>query len=145
MKSFIRTAHINGISSNELFAWHIREGAFERLNPPWRQFKVIERKGNIQSNGTVKIKMKIAGPIHTTWLVRHSDYIEGKQFKDSQIKGLFSSWTHTHLFNSLELSSCILDDHIEYSLPAGALTEIIASPLINKKLNQMFDYRFFIL
>src|SRR6187200_542409 len=141
VKSFIRTTHINGISSNDLFAWHIREGAFERLNPPWQQFKVIERKGNIQSNGTVKIKMKIAGPIHTTWLVRHSDYIEGKQFKDSQIKGLFSAWTHTHLFNSLGLSSCILDDHIEYSLPGGTLSEIITSPLINKKLNQMFGYR----
>jgi uncharacterized protein (TIGR01777 family) len=141
VKSFIRTTHIDGISSNELFAWHIREGAFERLNPPWQQFKVIERKGNIQNNGTVKIKMKIGGPIHTTWLVKHSDYVEGKQFKDSQIKGLFSSWTHTHLFNSLELSSCILDDHIEYSLPGGTVSEIIASPLINKKLNQMFGYR----
>ena len=141
MKSFIRTTHINGISSNELFAWHIREGAFERLNPPWQQFKVVERKGNVQSNGTVKIKMKIAGPIHTKWLVKHSDYIEGKQFRDSQIEGLFSSWTHTHLFKPLELSSSVLDDHIEYSLPGGMLSERIVSPLINKKLNQMFDYR----
>src|ERR1051325_12198800 len=85
--------------------------------------------------------MKIAGPIHTKWLVKHSDYIEGKQFRDSQIKGLFSSWTHTHLFKPLELSSSVLDDHIEYSLPGGMLSERIASPLINKKLNQMFDYR----
>ena len=141
MKSFIRTTYIDGISSNELFAWHIREGAFERLNPPWQQFKVIERKGNIKNGGTVKIKMKIAGRIYRTWLVKHSDYIEAKQFRDSQIKGLFSSWTHTHLFNSFELSSCMLEDHIEYSLPAGALSERIASPLINKKLNQMFGYR----
>jgi uncharacterized protein len=141
LKSFIRTTRIDEISSNEIFSWHIREGAFERLNPPWQQFKVIERKGNIQSNCTVKIKMKIGGPIHTTWLVKHSDYIEGKQFKDKQIKGLFSSWIHTHLFKSLELSSCILEDHIKYSLPGGALIEIIASPLIDKKLSQMFDYR----
>jgi uncharacterized protein len=141
VKSFIRTTYIDGISSNELFAWYIREGAFERLNPPWQQFKVIERKGNIKNGGTVKIKMKIAGRIYRTWLVKHSDYIEAKQFRDSQIKGLFSSWTHTHLFNSFELSSCMLEDHIKYSLPAGALSERIASPLINKKLNQMFGYR----
>jgi uncharacterized protein len=141
VKSFIRTTHINGISSNEVFSWHIREGAFERLNPPWQQFKVIERNGNVQNGGTVKIKMKIAGPFHTLWLVKHSDYIEGKQFRDSQIKGLFSSWTHTHLFNSFEMSSSILDDQIEYSVPGGTLTERIASPLINKKLNQMFEYR----
>ncbi|MBV9179274.1 MAG: TIGR01777 family oxidoreductase [Nitrososphaeraceae archaeon] len=141
MKSFIRTTKIDKISSNEVFLWHIREGAFERLNPPWHQFKVIERKGSIQNGGTVKIKMKIVGPIHTTWLVKHSDYIEGKQFRDRQIKGFFSSWTHTHLFNSFENSSSILDDHVEYSLPGGILSEIIASPLINKKLNQMFYYR----
>jgi uncharacterized protein len=141
VKSFIRTTHIDKISSNEVFSWHIREGAFERLNPPWHQFKVIERKGNIQNGGTVKIKMKIAGPFHTLWLVKHSDYVEGKQFRDSQIKGLFSLWTHTHLFNSFEMSSSILDDHIEYSVPGGILTERIVSPLINKKLNQMSDYR----
>jgi uncharacterized protein len=141
MKSFICTTPIDKISSNDVFSWHIREGAFERLNPPWQKFKVIERKGNIENGGTVKIKMKIAGPIHTIWLVKHSDYIEGKQFRDSQIKGLFSSWTHTHLFNSFENSSSILDDRIEYSLPVGTLSERIASPLINKKLNQMFDYR----
>jgi ligand-binding SRPBCC domain-containing protein len=66
VKSFIRTTRIHEVSSNEVFSWHIREGAFERLNLPWHQFKVIERKENIQNGGTVKIRMKIAGPIHTT-------------------------------------------------------------------------------
>ena len=141
MKSFIRTTHIDGISSNEVFSWHTREGAFERINPPWQQFKVIERKGSIQSNGTIKIKMNIAGPINTTWLVKHSDYIEGKQFRDTQIKGIFTSWRHTHLFKPVGQSSCILEDHIEYSLPGGAIARMITSPLINKKLDQMFDYR----
>ena len=89
MKSFVRTTRTDNIYSNDVFSWHITEGAFERLNPPWQKFKVIERKGNIQSNGTVKIKMNIAGPVHTTWLVKHSD----------------SSWTHTHLFKTLELTS----------------------------------------
>ncbi len=140
MKSFIRTTRIDDISSNEAFSWHIREGAFERINPPWQQF-VIERKGSIQSNGTVKIKMNIGGPFHTTWLVKHSDYIEGEQFRDTQITGLFSSWTHTHLFKPFGLSSCILEDRIEYSLPGGAIGRMITSRLINKKLNQIFDYR----
>jgi ligand-binding SRPBCC domain-containing protein len=87
LKSFIRTTRIDEISSNELLSWHIREGAFERLNPPWQQFKVIERKGSVQSNGTVKIKMKIAGPIHAIWLVKHSDYIEGKQLEKVYYNG----------------------------------------------------------
>jgi uncharacterized protein len=141
VKSFVRTTRIEDISSNEAFSWHIREGAFERINPPWQQFKIIERKGSIKSNGTVKIKMNSGGPFYSTWLVKHSDYIEGKQFRDTQITGFFSSWTHTHLFRPAGASSCILEDHIEYSLPGGAIGRMIASHSINKKLNQMFDYR----
>jgi uncharacterized protein len=85
--------------------------------------------------------MNIGGPFHTTWLVKHSDYIEGRQFRDTQITGVFTSWKRTHLFKPFGLSSCILEDHIEYSLPGGALSRMITSRLINKKLNQMFDYR----
>ncbi|MFL6401441.1 MAG: TIGR01777 family oxidoreductase, partial [Nitrososphaeraceae archaeon] len=80
-------------------------------------------------------------PFHITWLVKHSDYIEGRQFRDTQITGVFTSWKHTHLFKQFGLSSCILEDHIEYSFPGGALSRMITSRLINKKLNQMFDYR----
>ena len=140
MESFTRTARIDDIPSNEVFSWHITEGAFERLNPPWQQFTVIERKGSIQSNGIVKIKIN-AGPFHMKWLVKHSDYIEGKQFRDTQIEGLFSSWTHDHLFKPFGSSSCLLEDHVEYSLLGGPLGSIFASSLVNKKLNQMFDYR----
>jgi uncharacterized protein len=25
----------------DVFNWHIREGAFERLNPPWQPFSVV--------------------------------------------------------------------------------------------------------
>ncbi len=141
MESYTHVSRIDDISSNEVFSWHIREGAFERLNPPWQKFKVIERKGNIESNGQIKIKMNIGGPLHIEWLVKHSNYIEGKGFRDTQIVGVFSSWTHTHLFKPFGTSSSILEDQIEYSLPGGKLGRMVASRLVNKKLNQMFDYR----
>jgi NAD dependent epimerase/dehydratase family enzyme/ligand-binding SRPBCC domain-containing protein len=140
VESFTRTTRIDDISSNELFSWHVREGAFERLDPPWQQFTVIDRKGSIETSGIVKIKMNV-GPFHTKWVVKHSDYVEGKQFRDTQISGLFSSWTHTHLFEPFGSSSCVLKDDIEYSLPGGPLSSMVASKLVNRKLDQMFDYR----
>jgi uncharacterized protein len=45
------------------------------------------------------------------------------------------------LFKQLGLSSCELEDNIEYSLPGGIIGKAIASDLIDKKLNQMFYYR----
>jgi uncharacterized protein (TIGR01777 family) len=141
MESFRRITRIDNIPLNEVFLWHTREGAFERLNPPWQPFTVIERKGGVQNNGVVKIRMMGFGPLHMKWVVKHSDYIEGKQFRDVQVSGLFSSWTHTHLFESFGSSSCQLQDHIEYSLPGGPLGRIIARNLVNKKLQKIFDYR----
>ena len=141
MESFTRVTRIDNIPLSEVFLWHTREGAFERLNPPWQPFTVIERKGGVENNGVVKIRMMGFGPLHMKWVVKHSDYIEGKQFRDVQVSGLFSSWTHTHLFESFGSSSCQLQDHIEYSLPGGPLGAIIARNLVNKKLQKIFDYR----
>ena len=45
------------------------------------------------------------------------------------------------MFKPFGLSSCILEDRIEYSLPGGAIGRMITSRIINKKLNQIFDYR----
>lgn len=141
MESFTRVTRIDNIPLKEVFLWHTREGAFERLNPPWQPFTVIERKGGVQNNGVVKIRMMGFGPLRMKWVVKHSDYIEGKQFRDVQVSGLFSSWTHTHLFEPFGSSSCQLQDHIEYSLPGGPLGGLIARNLVNKKLQKIFDYR----
>jgi ligand-binding SRPBCC domain-containing protein len=100
VESFIRTTTIEDVPRNEVFSWHTREGAFERLNPPWQPFTVIERKGGIQNNGIVKIRMNF-GLLRMNWIIKHADYIEGKQFRDVQISGPFSSWTHTHLFDPI--------------------------------------------
>ncbi len=138
MESFVHSSRIEQ-PLEKVFAWHTREGAFERLTPPWEHFKVIERRGNIQNNGLVKIKAKI-GPLSITWVVRHSEYVPEKQFKDLQIKGLFSSFVHSHLFEPFG-TSCLLKDRIEYSLPAGPMGRMIARRIVDRKLRKIFDYR----
>jgi uncharacterized protein len=32
----------------DVFNWHVREGAFERLNPPWQPFSVVGRTNGIK-------------------------------------------------------------------------------------------------
>jgi hypothetical protein len=54
VETFVRSTLIAKAASNEVFSWHVREGAFERLNLPWQRFTVIQRKGSIQSKGRVQ-------------------------------------------------------------------------------------------
>ena len=50
----------------EVFAWHERPGAFERLGPPWERVEVTRHVGGIRNGARVSLRTKI-GPV---WAVR---------------------------------------------------------------------------
>jgi len=35
-------------SAAEVFQWHARPGAFERLTPPWEHVRIVEKHGGIE-------------------------------------------------------------------------------------------------
>ena len=59
-------------SPEEVFAWHERPGALERLTPPWETVTVRRRDGGIRDGATVVLTMK-KGPMDLTWEVVHRD------------------------------------------------------------------------
>ena len=83
----------------DVFKWHTREGALQRLSPPWDPIKVIEYQGNIDKGSEVVLVMK-AGPIPYKWHAIHTEYIENSLFRDIQVKGPFSEWVHSHKFDT---------------------------------------------
>ena len=56
--TFIKKTRINA-PVEEVFKWHSRPGALERLSPPWDPVRVIERKGGIKSGARVVLEMKV--------------------------------------------------------------------------------------
>lgn len=123
----------------ESFAWHERDGAFERLTPPWEPVQVAARQGTILDGDVTTLRMKL-GPIGLKWVARHHDYQENVQFADEQIKGPFRKWDHTHRFENCG-SESKLTDHIEYRLPGGAIGRLLGGRMVRRKLARMFAYR----
>jgi uncharacterized protein len=117
----------------------MREGAFERLNPPWRPFRIISKKGTIDNGGTVIIKLPLVRNIGIYWYVKHRDYVKDKTFTDIQTKGIFSHWEHQHNFFDYGKKS-VLEDNIIYNLPLGPIGNIFSS-VVQNNLNSMFQYR----
>jgi len=125
---------------NEVFKWHEQPGAIERLTPPWEPMEVIRKTGGIRVNDEVLMRLKI-GPARLNWLAQHTDYKKDNYFKDTQIKGPFSKWIHSHLFHRDGKTGCILEDNIEYRLPVHRLSSIFLDAFVKKKLSRMFTYR----
>ena len=124
----------------QVFAWHAREGAFERLVPPWESVRIVERSGGIEDGARTVIEMR-AGPVTIRWTAVHRDYIAGEQFRDEQQGGPFAHWVHTHRVAALGPSSCRLDDDIDYMLPLGPLGAIVEPFAVRPRLARTFRYR----
>ncbi|HSG71725.1 MAG TPA: hypothetical protein VLA12_14985, partial [Planctomycetaceae bacterium] len=77
-------------SASDLFAWHSRSAAFERLAPPWENVELISHEG-IEEGRRAVIRMKI-GPFSRHWIAEHRNYNAGVSFQDVQISGPFARW-----------------------------------------------------
>jgi uncharacterized protein len=124
----------------ELFAYHARPGAFERLAPPWQRLDIVEQTGGMRGGGRVVFDVRL-GPLKRRWVAEMSGYEEGRQFVDTQVEGPFASWQHTHRFVALDDSSSELIDHVEYGLPVGGLTEWFGEGSVEKQLQRLFAFR----
>jgi len=124
----------------EVFRWHARPGALERLTPPWERVTVVERRGGIENGGRVVLRMG-RGPFASRWVAEHDGYVEGEQFRDVQVAGPFAAWEHTHRVVPAELAACHLEDCIAYALPLGPLGALIGGPVVRSRLARMFAYR----
>jgi hypothetical protein len=127
-------------SVEEVFAWHERPGAFERLTPPWERVTVIERSGGIREGARTALKVRV-GPARFRWLARHRDYEEGRKFVDEQVEGPFSHWVHEHRFEPEGPGATRYTDRIEFSPPFGAVGAAAARWLARPRAQRLLAYR----
>ncbi len=106
------------VTPTDLFAWHTRPGAFERLAPPWEHIRVLSRYGGIADGARVTMVIK-RGPMTIRWEALHRGFVDGVQFQDVQVSGPFKRWIHTHRFEPAGEGRATLIDHVDFALPFG--------------------------
>src|SRR5919112_538299 len=136
---FIKSTKIPA-TNKDAFDYHAREGALERLVPPWSILRVTSHEGNIRDGAISTLKVSL-WPISFKWTAAHFGYLQDRQFQDKMVKGPFQGWIHTHSFIPDEIGHCIMEDKIAYSPPFGKLGPILLNDTIQNNLNQLFHYR----
>jgi uncharacterized protein len=134
MPTFVKRSRI-AAPAEEVFRWHARPGAFERLVPPSEKVEVIARSGGIDVGSVATVRTS-AGE----WVAEHTEYEEGRKFRDVQRQGPFKRWDHLHLFEP-DGDGCVLEDRIEYELPLGGLGRMVAGRSIARRLERVFAWR----
>jgi uncharacterized protein (TIGR01777 family) len=126
-------------TAEDVFRWHARPGALERLNPPWDPAEVVSRTGGIEDEGS-RVVLRV-GPLRQRWVAEHLGCRPGREFRDRQVSGPFSRWRHTHRMEPEGDSASILEDEIEYALPGGVIGDLLGARFVRSTLERVFAYR----
>ncbi len=126
--------------AREVYRWHVRPGAFERLMPPWAAIETPAHMEGIREGSRVRFLLR-KGLLRFHWEALHREFIEDRQFVDEQVKGPFPRWVHTHRFTEAGAGECTVEDRIVYTLPLGALGRIAGGGMLDRDLARMFAFR----
>ncbi|MEM6795413.1 MAG: SRPBCC family protein [Acidobacteriota bacterium] len=137
--TFERTLELSA-SPAQVFAWHSRRAAFERLVPPWLPISILDRPEALVDDSRLSFEVRQGG-IGLRWVARHENVVPGEGFVDVQEKGPFALWRHEHLMEPAGSGGSLLRDRIRYRLPLAPLSKWVAGPKIRADLEAMFAYR----
>lgn len=125
----------------ELFAWHERPGALERLTPPWERTTVEQPPDSLEVGTRAVLRAGVLGPFAVRWVAEHVGYDPPREFRDLQRSGPFAAWDHRHRFSPAGAGRSVLTDDVAYRLPLGPLGQTVAGRLVRGRLERMFAYR----
>ena len=124
-----------------LFRYHARPGALDRLLPPWQNVKIAKRSESIEVGQ--EVILKLIGPLGLSmkWHAQHTQYQPDTLFEDIQLRGPMHHWTHQHQFHALDGSRSRLCDSVSYQLPLGSAGQWLLGRYFESELKRMFNYR----
>lgn len=137
--NLLRKSSIFPCTAQELYDWHDRQGALQRLLPPWEQTTVVAREGGLGAGGTTQLRLRL-GFLPSRFQAKHLQAIPGKMFEDMQVRGPFSLWRHQHFFSDTP-QGAVMEDRISYRLPAHSLLPPQLHNYVSHTLEQTFQHR----
>lgn len=126
-------------SRSVVWDWHQRPGAFERLSPPWQPVEAV-LWAPVAKGARQKFRVRKYGR-WWSWEAQITEVVEGSRFVDVQTAGPFARWEHTHSFEPTANGGCVLEDHLTYDLPMGALGRWVAGSAVARDLAAVFAFR----
>ena len=128
----------------DLFDWHARAGAFERLVPPWEDIRLVSRGAGFADGARWELRARSPLPLTERWLAELRDVRRPTGFRDVQVEGPFGAWEHEHRMEAASIAegrgSSWLEDRIAFAPPFGALGRL-AAPFVRRTLDRTFAYR----
>ncbi|HEY2774333.1 MAG TPA: TIGR01777 family oxidoreductase [Candidatus Binatia bacterium] len=112
----------------------------EMITPGFLRLQITKIPDDgLREGALVEYKLRLHG-VPVRWRTRIDLWDPPSLFVDSQVRGPYRSWQHTHSFEPLD-GGTMIRDVVRYELPFGALGDLVAGKLVEKDVALIFAYR----
>jgi uncharacterized protein (TIGR01777 family) len=125
---------------NELFPFFAEAANLEKITPPFLNFKITKISSPQIEKGTlIDYRLKIHG-VPVGWRTLIETWQPPVKFVDTQLKGPYRLWHHTHAFEPLA-GGTLMRDEIRFKVPLGRLGYALAGWWVRGDISKIFTYR----
>ncbi len=141
MKDYIfETSHWVPYPVADVFEFFKAAENLEKITPPWLNFKILKTSTpDIEEGTLIDYRLKLYG-VPMYWKTEITSWQPPYQFSDSQLKGPYSKWVHTHRFEAKD-GGTLMSDRVEYRVPGWIFGSIAHKFFIRNNVEQIFAYR----
>ncbi|MFN5032979.1 MAG: SRPBCC family protein [Flavobacteriia bacterium] len=117
-------------------------GNLQKITPKYMGFDVLTEVPEKMYEGLmIEYRVRPLLGIPMNWITEITHVKEHQFFVDEQRKGPYRIWHHEHHFETVD-NGVLMSDIVSYELPFGILGKIAHPILVQRKLNEIFDFRF---
>jgi uncharacterized protein (TIGR01777 family) len=125
---------------DEVFRFFADAHNLERITPPFLKFRILAVSTPTLETGTrIDYRLSLHG-VPVRWQSLIQDWNPNGSFVDTQTRGPYHRWHHTHEFEPWD-GGTIIRDRVHYELPLGALGGLAAGGFVAKDLDAIFAFR----
>lgn len=123
-----------------VFKFFSQASNLEKITPPWLNFRILSAPaGDLKQGSVIDYRLKIH-KVPLFWRTEISSWNPPCEFTDTQIKGPYQFWQHTHSFSALG-SGTLMKDKVIYRLPMGYIGRVVAGAYVRNDVAKIFSYR----
>jgi len=113
----------------------------EPLTPPWLHFELTTPMPIEMGAGTLlDYRLRLHG-VPIRWRTRIETWEPPHRFVDTQLRGPYKLWEHTHTFEPEGDGSTLIRDRVRYAIPYGPFGAIAHTVFVRRDLARIFEYR----
>ena len=136
-----KTSQKLNISKNNAWDFFSNPSNLSKITPTWLNFEVKTKLPEKMYSGMIiTYFVRPLLNIPQIWVTEITHVNELNYFVDEQRFGPYKMWHHEHIFKPTD-GGVIMEDIITYVVPFGFFGRIMNRLVIEKKINEIFNYR----